>query len=163
MKNKNKFNDNKCKYEVSAHSTKSKPNSSFENHGHFKHLNTSNNEEPLISNSSRQRIDSDFENTEQPTNNLNCINLNLVGDSQFKEGPLYSRQDQRDDEIELTGKDGNNRELRESKLMIEEKERNNELELNGSMNSIDERSIQKRDPFELKERSQSKSNLIDFI
>lgn len=50
----------------------------------------------------------------------------------------------------------------ESEFRIEDQERNKELELKDAMNDIEEKSIQKRDPFELKERSQSMDS-FEFI
>lgn len=153
VKNKNKFKDERS--QVSSQSSKSKPGTSFVNSGPFKKLNTSNNEEPLISNSSRQRIDSEYDSTHKP-NNMNCINLNVGGDVQHKDDPLRSKTQLKDEEIIIPRKIKRNEEIFRTGLQVEEQEENKELELKQEMVDIREKSIHKRDPFELKERSKSK-------
>lgn len=63
----------------------SKP--SFLNSGPFKHLDTSNENEPLIKTSSRRRADDYPEDYGQQTENLNCINLAVDSNSLLENKP----------------------------------------------------------------------------
>jgi hypothetical protein len=63
----------------------SKP--SFLNSGPFKHLDTSNENEPLIKSSSRRRAEDYPENYSQQTENLNCINLAVDRDGLIEHNP----------------------------------------------------------------------------
>jgi hypothetical protein len=55
-------------------SNKSK-NSFTAKEGPFKNLNISNDQEPLISTSSRRRVDSEYEESHSRQENMNCINV----------------------------------------------------------------------------------------
>ncbi len=121
----------------------SKP--SLSTSGHFKNLNTSDLEEPLISTKSRKKIEEEYESSGNvKENNFACINLDIGGGGQKKN---YTPAPQKEEEM------GTQEERNNHHTFGRE---NEGKELTQEMDEIEEQSIQQQEKFEFREVHKSK-------
>lgn len=141
VKSKNRSN-------VSQQSNKSKAsNSSILNRGPFKQLNTSNDQEPLVSTSSRRRIEEEYESIPKVNENMNRINLNIGGDKLESHTPAPPKQAEIETEVEKP---------RKVVEAVDGQDQNQVLEQTQTIDELDQNSVQRSEQFEFREPGKSK-------